>query len=87
MGRVLALEYSVAKLFEAGIAFTAGHMEDNGYRKDQIAYMSAWIGFILFTGWTAYHKLRRGAARPEFNEPSSEKSKIEMTTIKSRALV
>ena len=86
MGRVLALEYSLAKLTEAGIAFIAGWMEDNGYRKDEISHMSALIGFILFAGWTTYHKLRLGAARPEFNEPAV-KHKIEITSIKSSTLV
>lgn len=81
MGRVLALEYSLAKIGEAGIAYIAGWLEDIGYTKNDIAYMSAWIGFVLFTGWSAYHKLQRGAARPDFNKPATEKNKVEMTEI------
>ena len=81
MGRVLALEYSLAKIGEAGVAFIAGSLEDVGYTKNDIAYMSAWIGFVLFTVWSTYHKMGLGAARPNFNEAVTEKNKIEMTEI------
>ena len=62
LGRVLGLEYAAARGTEAGIAFVAGKMKDNGVEKIEIAYMAAYIGIAFIIYWSIYHINGHGAA-------------------------
>ena len=76
LGRVLGLEYSIARCSEASIAFVAGGLEDRGYTKSQIASLSSVLGIILLTLWSLFHITGRGAANKKLFP--SEKKDIEM---------
>jgi len=73
LGRVLGFEYSVARLSEAGIAFLAGHLEDMGYGKYEIASLAGTIGLTLFVCWSIYHTFGGGAANRKFEKTSVKK--------------
>ena len=62
LGRVLGLEYSIARGTEALIAFIAGRLEDEGVEKWKIASSSGWIGVTLLSLWSIFHLSGRGAA-------------------------
>ena len=62
LGRVLGLEYSIARCTEALIAFIAGGLEDRNIDKHRIAFFSGTLGITLFILWSLFHLLGRGAA-------------------------
>lgn len=77
LGRVLALEYCLARVSETCTAFVAGRLIDNGRSNSEIAYLSSGIAVFLFVFWSTYHNMRYGAARSKFNKEEQE------TTIRS----
>ncbi len=62
LGRVLGLEYSIARCCEAAAALIAGRLEDGGHGKHQIASLSGGYGATLFLLWSFFHISGRGAA-------------------------
>jgi len=67
MGRVLALDFCLARVAETCAAFVAGRLEDNGRSNSEIAYFSTGVAGSLFVFWCTYHNMRYGAARSKFN--------------------
>lgn len=63
LGRVISLESATASFFEAGIAYIAGRLEDEGLGKHEIANLSAGIGTFLLASWSTYHLFGNGAPR------------------------
>jgi hypothetical protein len=72
LGRVLGLEYSIARCCEALVAFIAGRLEDKGYGKYEIASLSASLGVVLLTLWSAFHITGRGAAKHGIVSPKKK---------------
>lgn len=68
LGRMLGFEYSITRLSEATISFTAGRLEDIGYGKHEIASLSACIGGMMFAFWSIYHIFGGGAANKKFRK-------------------
>lgn len=77
LGRVLGLEYALARLSETAMAFVAGRLEDGGSTKQQIALMASSVGVSLFFFWSIYHVLGFGAADERFNQISDDEKKEE----------
>ncbi len=72
LGRILGLEYCVARISETIVAFIAGRMEDRGYTNSEISYFAFGIASIFLLLWMIYHVTEKGAARPKFNTEHSE---------------
>lgn len=65
LGRVLGLEYSIARCCEAAAALIAGRLEDSGHGKHEIASLSAVFGATLLAFWSCFHLSGKGAANKE----------------------
>ena len=65
LGRVLGLEYSIARCCEAAAALIAGRLEDSGHGNHEIASLSAVFGATLLAFWSCFHLSGKGAANKE----------------------
>jgi len=72
LGRILGLEYCLARIAETIVAFIAGRMEDSGYSNSEISYFATGIAFFFLLFWTAYHTSGKGAAQSRFNTVTCE---------------
>jgi len=80
LGRVLGFEYSFAQLCEAGISFSAGRLEDNGYSNRFIALLAAGNAIMFLVLWSIYHMFGRGAANRRFNITTTTTNNNEVQT-------
>ena len=67
LGRILGLEYSLARVSETIIAFAVGKMVDKGRSTNEISFFSAGIALFFVIFWGTYHATGRGAAQVRFN--------------------
>jgi MFS family permease len=84
LGRVLSYEKVLSSSCEAGMAFMAGRLQDEGFGARGIANLSASVGGFLLVFWSSYHLFGKGAAKQEFREilhkddlPYAEKGEID----------
>jgi len=68
LGRVIGLDFCLARLSETCIAFAAGRLEDNGRSNSEIAYLSSGIAGFMLAFWCTYHHMGYGAAKSKFNK-------------------
>ena len=68
LGRVLALEFSLAMLVDAAVATVTGKLHDNGFTASQLSSGAGALSGLMFATWSIYHLFGRGAARKVFNE-------------------
>jgi len=79
LGRVLALEFCLARLSETAAALAAGRLEDSGRSNSEISYLSAGIAAFFFAFWSYYHISGRGAAQRRFNDDRKEEVPFTVT--------
>ena len=65
LGRVLALDETVASLLLTIMAYIAGRLEDSGLDSSDIAYLSSSIAGFMVALWSVYHLFGYGAARKD----------------------
>ncbi len=72
LGRVLGLEYSIARCTEALIALIAGRLEDRDVSKHHIAFFSGISGITFFVLWSIFHISGKGAANRNIKPTKKE---------------
>lgn len=90
LGRMLGFEYSITRLSEAVMSFTAGRLEDIGYGKHEIASLSACVGGMMFAFWSIYHIFGGGAANKKFRKVATGiigNNQLELQVTKSEGVV
>lgn len=55
LGRVLAVEYMLSTLTEAMTAAIAGHLQDAGFGRNELALFGGILGYILVIIWAFYY--------------------------------
>jgi hypothetical protein len=67
LGRVLAVEYTMTRLFEAASAAMTGRLGEAGLNKNMLALFGAVLGMFTLVFWGTYYIMAKGAAHPRFN--------------------
>mmetsp|Transcript_17554 Transcript_17554/g.47853 ORF Transcript_17554/g.47853 Transcript_17554/m.47853 type:complete len:530 (+) Transcript_17554:104-1693(+) len=81
MGRVLALDFTLFSLVDAGVAIMYGRLYDGGASKQTLSVLAATLALLLGFVWGCYHLAQRGAAAPRFQQLHREGSERSLVVV------
>jgi len=67
LGRIMGLEYCLARISETSIALITGRLKDNGLSDKEMSYMAGSFAGTFFLLWSIYHAKGNGANQHYFN--------------------
>merc|ERR1712232_44626 len=67
LGRIMGLEYCLARISETSIVLITGRLKDNGLSDKEVSYMAGSFAGTFFLLWSIYHAKGNGANQHYFN--------------------